>query len=306
MTKIFTIILNWNRPDDTLECLKSLSRINKDGFENEIVIVDNASSDNSINLLKKYVSRDSNYKILINNSNLGFAEGNNIGIRYALEHKAEYVLVLNNDTVVEKNMLIELFRSAKKHPQAGAISPKIYFEKGFEFHKDKYQNSELGKIIWYAGGSIDWNNVYGANRGVDEVDKSQFADTEETDFFTGACVLFNSKSLREVGLFDKKYYMYLEDADLSMRMKKQGWGVLYTPKALIWHKVAGSSGIGSDLNDYFISRNRLLFGLKYAPTRSKLALIKESIKFAISGRQWQKVGIKDFYLRRFGQGSWSL
>jgi hypothetical protein len=113
-----------------------------------------------------------------------------------------------------------------------------------------------------------------------------------------------SEALKNAGLFEEKYFMYLEDADLSQRLKRKGWEVLYTPKAEIWHKVAQSSGIGSDLNDYFITRNRLLFGMRYAALRTKFALIRESIRLLLTGRKWQKTGIRDFYLGRFGRGSW--
>ena len=99
--------------------------------------------------------------------------------------------------------------------------------------------------------------------------------------------------------------MYLEDADLSLRMRRAGWKVLYTPYGHLWHKVAQSSGIGSDLNDYYITRNRLLFGMRYASLKTRLALYKESLRFLLDGRDWQKKGVMDFYLGRFGKGSWN-
>ena len=151
---------------------------------------------------------------------------------------------------------------------------------------------------------MDWDNIYGSNHGVDEVDKGQFEKTRETDFATGACMLLRSEALKDIGLFDEKYFMYLEDADLSEKLKKKGWEVLYTSKTEIWHKVAQSSGIGSDLNDYFITRNRLLFGMRYAKCRTKLALVRESFKLLLTGRRWQKTGVRDFYLGRFRKGSW--
>ncbi len=150
---------------------------------------------------------------------------------------------------------------------------------------------------------MDWGNVYGENRGVDEVSSNKFNKVEQIDFATGACMFLNTDCLKEVGMFDEHYFMYLEDADLSVRIKKKKWKVLYVPKGILWHKVAQSSGIGSDLNDYFITRNRLMFGMRYAPIRSKLALIKESIKFLLTGRKWQKRGVLDFYSGNFGKGS---
>lgn len=98
--------------------------------------------------------------------------------------------------------------------------------------------------------------------------------------------------------------MYFEDVDISVRFRKAGYRILFNPKGIVFHKVSQSSGIGSDLNDYFITRNRLLFGIRYAPLRSKLALIRESVKLLVSGRKWQKIGVLDFYRRNFGRGSW--
>jgi GT2 family glycosyltransferase len=287
--------------------LESIKKLEVSGFELEIVVVDNASSDGSQKAVErtfKNITKKNVYcKQIYNKANLGFAAGNNVGMKYSLDSGADYLLVLNNDTEVDKNVVKKLLEVANKHTKAGAISPKIYFAKGFEFHK-KYKKQDLGKVIWYAGGDMDWNNIYGSNYGVDEMDKGQFEKTKETDFTTGACVLLNSKALKDVGLFDEKYFMYSEDADLSQRLKKNGWRVLYTPETHIWHKVAQSSGIGSDLNDYFITRNRLLFGVRYAKLRTKIALIRESFRFLATGRKWQKIGIRDFYLGRFGKGSW--
>ncbi len=306
--KVSIIILNWNRKKDTIECLESIENLQILGFELEIVVVDNASSDGSQKaveqIFKKITEKNILCKQIRNTTNLGFAAGNNVGMRYSLDSGADYLLVLNNDTEVDKSLIKKLLKVAKKYSKVGTISPKIYFAKGFEFHKNRYKRKDLGKVFWYAGGDMDWDNVYGSNHGVDEVDKGQFEKAKETDFATGACMLLKSEALKDVGLFDEKYFMYLEDADLSQRLKRKGWEVLYTPKTEIWHKVAQSSGIGSDLNDYYITRNRLLFGMRYAKFRTKLALVRESFKLFLTGRRWQKIGVRDFYLGRFEKGSW--
>ncbi|OGM19075.1 hypothetical protein A2686_00745 [Candidatus Woesebacteria bacterium RIFCSPHIGHO2_01_FULL_38_10] len=309
MDKVFVVILNWNGVSDTIECLNSIRELSIINYQLSIIVVDNASSDGSLEEIERVLKRVTKEKrisseLIKNKENLGFAAGNNTGIKHALKHEADFILLLNNDTLVDRGLVTGLLTSVKKYPKAGLISPKIYFAKGFEFHKKRYKKDKLGKVIWYAGGDIDWRNVYGVNHGVDKVDKGQFAKVQETDFATGACVFLRAKALREVGVFKKKYFMYFEDVDLSQRMKRKGWQVLYSPKGHLWHKVAQSSGIGSELNDYFITRNRMLIGLKYAPFRSKLALIKESVRLLNSGRKWQKLGVRDFYLGRFGKGSW--
>ncbi len=303
LPKVFIIILNWNGIDDTLSCLESIKKLNVKDCELGVIVVDNGSTDDSVEKLRKLVFREIDFRLVTTSTNLGFAGGNNVGIKYALESGADYMMILNNDTIADKNLITELLKVAKKE-RVAAVSPKIYFHSGYEFHKDRYKKNELGKVIWYAGGKIDWKNVYGENRGVDEVDLGQFQNTSNTGFATGACMFLTAIAVKEVGMFDEKYFLYLEDVDLSVRIKKKGWKVKYAPKAIVWHKVSQSSGIGSGLNDYFITRNRLLFGMKYASIRTKAALIKESVKFVLTGRRWQKKGVSDFYNGRFGKGGW--
>jgi GT2 family glycosyltransferase len=303
MSKVFVVVLNWNGKKDTLQCLQSLEKAKKDNFSLDVVIVDNASTDDSVAAIKLYKPKNFKKHIMESPDNAGFAGGNNLGIHYSLALDADYILILNNDTILDKNTIAEFLNAAKKYPKAGIFSPKIYFARGFEYHK-KYKQNELGKVIWYAGGEIDWNNVYASNYGVDQVDNGQFDQEREIDFATGACMFIRASTLKRVGLFDERYYLYMEDVDLSMRMKKYQYTIYYIPSAYLWHKVSQSSGIGSDLNDYYTTRNRLLFGITYAPLRAKFALLRESFWLAQNGREWQKVGARDFYLRNFGRGSW--
>lgn len=311
MLKVFVVILNWNRPKDTLECVESVRRLRVEGYKINVVIVDNASTDESVDKFNKLkgnsrhvTGRKYKLEVLKNEENLGFAGGNNVGIEYSLKHGADFVLILNNDTRVHPDLMVRFIEVAKRISDFGAASPKIYFEKGFEFHKARYKKSDMGRILWYAGGEIDWDNVYGKTRGVDEVDKDLYNKIEDTDFATGTCMFISRKALEDVGLFDKKYFMYYEDTDLSVRIKKSAFKILYVPQAIVWHKVAQSSGIGSELNDYFITRNRLLFGFRFARFRTKLALFRESLKLFLKGRKWQKIGVKDFYTGNFEKGSW--
>ncbi len=311
MTKVSIVILNWNHAEDTLECLKSVKGLKAYGFELLCVVVDNGSKDDSVKRITYFIDRENkahqreiSWRIIGTDVNRGFAGGNNFGIKYSLEEHADFIVILNNDTIVDKNLVKGLIETAVKHPTVGIISPKIYFAEGYEFHKERYQRKDQGRVIWYAGGSMDWNNIYGSNRGVDEVDNDQYDKVEETDFATGACMMLSRQAVVAAGLFDEKYYLYLEDADLSQRMKKKGFDVIYSPKGHLWHKVSQSSGIGSSLNDYFITRNRFLFGMRYASLRTRFALYKESIRLMSNGREWQKWGVLDFYLRNFGKGSW--
>lgn len=300
MKKVYIVILNYNGGKTTIDCLKSVTKL-KDGkdFEIETVVVDNGSSDNSVEEIRKAYEK---ITILENPNNLGFSGGCNEGIRYAVKNDADYVVLLNNDTRVDDELIIKLVDAAEEG--VAAVVPKIYFEKGFEYHKDKYSEKDLGKVIWYAGGKMDWNNLIGSNVGVDEVDRGQFDKKYATDLATGCCLLLTRQALSSVGLFDDRYFLYYEDADLSERIKKNGFEIIFEPKAIMWHKNAESSGgSGSGLQDYYISRNRLLFGMTYAPLKTRIALVRESMRLLVSGRKWQKKGIADYFKHKFGKGS---
>ncbi len=306
--KLSIVVLNYNGKDLLINCLNSINNALADksdrNLEVEIVVVDNASTDDSRAYLEQLTVKSYQLKAIFNNRNLGFTGGNNAGIKYALKNKADYVMVLNNDVIVKNPFWLPMVDYLEKNPNVGVIGPKIYFAPGFEFHQDRYSKEEQGRVIWYAGGKIDWQNIYCSHRGVDEVDKGQYDQVDETDFVSGCCLLSSKKVWQKVGLFDDKYFLYYEDSDFSQRVKKSGWQTVYFPRSHIWHLNAGSSESGGDLQDYFITRNRLFFGMRWAPLRSKISLFRESIKHLITGRKWQKIGARDFYLNRFGRGSW--
>ena len=270
---ISLIILNYNGLNDTLACLESLEVVEADNNSLETIVVDNNSSDGSQEALSKL----KNIVFIQNDRNLGFSKGNNVGIKYALNKGSDFVILLNNDTIVEKSFVKNLVQAANK---ADIISPKIYFAKGYEFHKKRYSEKDLGKVIWYAGGKIDWQNVIGKHVGVDAVDKGQFSKSAITDFATGACMLVKREVFEKIGFFDEKYFLYLEDMDLCVRAKKAGFKILFEPRAAIWHKNAASiGGSGSSLQDYYFTKSRLLFALKFAKLRTKFAVFRQVYSF---------------------------
>ena len=299
MSKIATLILNFNDLNNTLECLKSLKDIKTIGFDHQIFLVDYGKQ----NQTSKFKATFPSLNLYRQEANLGFSAANNFLIKKAFNWGADYILLLNNDTLVSPNFIKTLYKYLDSHPQVAAVSPKIYFAKGFEFHKNKYDDKDLGKVIWYAGGKIDWQNLYCSHLGVDQVDQAQFDQIYSTDFFSGCCALINVPALNHVGLFDPKYFLYWEDVDLSYRLKKAGYNISYCGKTHIWHKNAGSSSVGSDLQTYFLNRNRLYFGLKYARPKTKLALLKQSLSL-LKGTKWQKQATLDFYFAKMGIGSW--
>lgn len=293
--KIAIVVLNFNGLEDTLECLESLRRLEVAKNTLEIIVVDNASQDGSAEALSKL--RDIN--LLTTSNNLGFCGGNNLGIKRALARGADWILILNNDTITDPHLIEVFLKDAK---DAGIITPKIYFSPGFEFHKSRYKKSELGKVIWYAGANIDWQNIIGTHNGVDEVDRGQFSKKREIDLATGACMFVSRKVFDNIGTFDEKYFLYLEDMDFCVRAKKAGFKILFEPKAILWHKNAASTGgSGSDLQDYYITRNRLLFAARYAKVRTKIAVVKQVIKESAS--PIKRKALLDFFTFKFGKGS---
>src|SRR3989344_804558 len=305
MKKVFISIINFNGKKNTIECLKSIDNLNITGVDFNVVVVDNASKEKLD--LKENFLKNVPLKIILNNKNLGFSGGHNLGVNYALSNNADYIVILNNDTILDKNLIYELLNAFNKDSSIGIVSPKIYFAKGHEFHKERYKDKDLGKVIWYAGGVMDYKNIIGRHRGVDEIDTGQYDKISSIDFATGCCMAVRREVFEKIGMLDEKYFLYYEDNAFSQKAKKAGFSIMFQPKSVVWHRNAeAAGGSGSPLQDYYISRNRLLFGLKYAPLRSKVALIKESIKLLVIGRQWQKKGIRDFYLGRFGRGSYLL
>ncbi len=273
-----------------------------------LVVIDNASQDGSVLVAQRAqklaeVIKGANIHLIRNAANLGFAAGNNVGINWALRQGFEYIGLLNNDVLVGNRFWEPLVQFLAKHRRAGVATTKIFFAPGYEYQQ-KYRSAEKGRVVWAVGGKIDWANVVGTNRGVDEVDKGQYERPAEVDVASGCLLLAKREVWKKVGLLDNRYFMYYEDADWSQRVKRQGWQVWYVPGGVIWHFNAGSSQVGGSLQDYFITRNRLLFGMRWAPWRAKLALLRESVRLLFSGREWQRRGIRDFYLRRFGRGSW--
>ena len=305
MKRVVISAIHFGQRKNTVDFLASLEQLSQKSFNIIVVLIDNNAKESFRR--DDYDAKHFPLTVLQNKENLGFAGGHNVGIRYALKSEADYVLVVNNDTVVDRGLVEELVSVAEEDKKIGIVAPKIYFAKGFEFHKGRYTASEEGKVFWYAGGMTDWSNVIAHHRGVDEVDHGQYDMVEQTDFASGCCMLIKKEVFEKVGMFDEKYFLYYEDSDLCARVKKSGYKIIYAPKAVLWHQNASSAGgSGSQLQDYYISRNRLLFGLRYAPVRSKIALMRESIRLVVSGREWQKQGVIDFYLRKFGKGSYQV
>ncbi len=300
MIHVSIILINYNTKSDTLECLKSLQNIKTTNFRTAVIIIDNGSKE-PFELPKNIDA--GNIKILRSESNKGYTGGNNLGIYYAVEKfNSDYVLLLNNDTTVDEEFLKELVKTAESDPRIGMVASKIYFSKGREFHAQSYKKDELGKILWYAGGSIDWNHLAAFHRGVDEVDRGQFDTQTESDFATGCSVLVKREILEKVGTLDKRFFLYMEDVDWSVRVIKAGYTVAFAPKSIVYHKNAGSSGgSGSSTQTYYQTRNRLLFAFKHGSWKEIVTALRIAVTILLKGSATERQAVLHFFTMQFGK-----
>ncbi len=297
MKKIAIVIVNWNGKNDTLAVLDSLKKMNARGNDIDVIVVDNGSTNDSVSVIQRAHPW---VRIIETGKNLGFTGGNNVGIRAALEKRTQFIWLLNNDTIVEKNALCLV--DAFEDRGVGIVGSKIYFAPGHEFHKDRYKARDQGRVIWYAGGLVDWENMYASHRGVDEVDKGQYDKESETAFITGCSMMIRREVFEKVGFLDDAYYLYFEDLDFCLRAKRAGYGLHYYPKSVIWHVNAGSSGgAGNPLHEYYLTRNRLLVGMRYAPMRTKAALLREAVGLVLWGSTVRRKAVFDAFFGKFGK-----
>lgn len=299
---ISIVLVNYNTPDETKACLRSLSKIKHSGFNFQVIVVDNGSKE-SLLLSKKFLETMKNVDLVRSETNLGFSGGSNLGIQYALDHyDSDFFLLLNTDTIVDENFLQELYDVASNNSQVGLVVPKIYFHKGYEFWASDYQGKKLGQVIWYAGGVFDWKNLFAFHVGVDELDRGQFESSSETDFVTGCCMLISREVIERVGLIDDSYFLYLEDVDYSMRVKAARLKLIFAPKAKVWHKISSSTGgSGSKLQLYYQSRNRLYLAFKYGKGRQYLTALHLLYNFLLKGESIERKAVLDLLLGRMGK-----
>ena len=284
--EVSIVVLNWNGWEDTLECIESIF---SSGYPRcKVVIVDNGSQDQSVEHIRDYADgkfgiksqlrastsipkqhkmREFNLNeiegknkldchcplVLIKSpENFGFAEGNNIGIRFALNYLSpDYVLLLNNDTFVEEKFLENLVEVAGKDEYIGIVGPKIYY-----YHKPDMINS--------AGVMMNWPSGIGTNLGIGCLDNGQFDETSDFDALIGVCLLIRTSLFEKVGYLDKKFFLLLEETDFCIRARKNNFRVIFHPKSKVYHK-EGFSGKLNPSSLYYTSRNRLFLIRKHQP-----------------------------------------
>ena len=289
--KVGIVILNWNGREVLLDCLRSVSRLRYPHFE--VIVVDNGSRDGS----KEMLARDFPGVLRIENDvNLGFATGNNQGIRLALERGHDYVMVLNNDTILDADCLTWLVRRAQSDSQIGAVSPKIYF-------------AEPTDRLWFAGGTFNYWTGRNGHVGYKSPDTGAWDTPREIQFACGCSFLAPRCVWQEVGGFDERFFRSSEDVDWSVRVQKAGYKSFYEPSSIVWHResfdIIRNEGLAGIL--YFWTRNNLAVMYKHArwyhwltflPCFGALTLKRTLVALRI--RDWATIkallrGVGDFY-----------
>jgi GT2 family glycosyltransferase len=238
-SKVAIIIVNWKQYELTKSCLFSLKKINCD--DHQIILIDNESNQKELKSIKNQFE---NIVTFSNEKNLGFTGANNIGIKHAIKNEFEYVMLINNDTEVEKNFINPLIDSLEKYKNLGAVQPLIL-------------NFSKTKKVWNAGGFL--NKFFGYSY----VNKNTEGIKKNIDWITGCCFFVRTEVIKKIGLLDDNFFAYYEDIDWSIRIKNAGYDLAFIESSVIYHH--GSKSSQNQLNEgtlspfvhYFNIRNHL-------------------------------------------------
>jgi GT2 family glycosyltransferase len=250
---VWIIILNWNGLEDTLACLASLEHLEAPTFGVQTVVIDNGSLQNPTSEIER---RFPGVKVVRLDSNTGFAGGCNFGAALALQAGADYVLLLNNDTVVQPGFLEPLVAYLDRHPEAAIAAPVICY-------------SNRPNTVWFGGGKIRLALGYFQHRYLNQSREHVPAEPMITDYVSGCCMLVERQLIAAIGLFDERFFAYYEDSDFCLRARQHGYTIACVPQSLIWHKVSASmrrdlsEGTTSPLKHYLLTRNRIATVIKH-------------------------------------------
>jgi GT2 family glycosyltransferase len=263
MPAVALVVLNWNGANDTLACLVSLETLTYPNFR--VLLVDNGSTDDSIAQFRAY-SAPYPLELLTTNHNLGYAGGNNVGTRRAIDTGAEFVLILNNDTTVSPELLEQLVESAQRHPDAGVFSARLlYFDRP--------------STVWFDG--AEWNRrinfLEWPGQDLDIADLP--CEDHETAYACGAALFFRVRVVQQIGLLDELFFLVWEEVDWCYRAREAGWKILVVPSARVWHKVGASFGSEcSPLRTYFSTRNELLWFQRHASRAARIRIALKTLE----------------------------
>lgn len=237
------IVLTWNGKEHLEECLSAL--LAQTYPEKEIILTDNASTDGTVAFVR---DRFPSVRVVANGKNLGYAGGNNQGIRAA---RGAYVALINNDTRADPAWLSEMVAVMQSDPSCGMVAGKILS------YGDRRVIDNVGHVF-YRDGTF-------RGRGRLEVDRGQYDRPEEVLSPSGCALLFRRSALDRVGLFDDEFFIYGDDAELSLRLRLNGWKAVYAPAAVVYHKYSASTGAYSPFKAFLVERNRIWLTIKYFP-----------------------------------------
>jgi GT2 family glycosyltransferase len=257
------IVLSWNGREDTLRCLESLTQASAPGGLG-IVCVDNGSADGSVEAVRE---RFPSVTVIENGANLGYSGGNNVGIRHALAAGAEWVVLVNNDAVVAPDFAEGFQRVAGEHPGAGILCGKLFFE-------------DRPDRIWFAGQRFSTLLGYsGRPRGNGRLDGPRYQRVEPVDRAVGALMAISRAAIDAVGVLDEELFAYVEDVDLSLRVRDAGFEVLFAPGARAWHRVSGATGgdRASTHTSYYGVRNTIVVVERWRPLRAVGTALRRAV-----------------------------
>lgn len=240
---VAVVILNWNRPVETLECLAAVYRSTYPNFH--VVIVDNGSQDDSVERVSTAYPQA---KLLRSMTNLGYAGGNNLGLQEALDHEAEYILILNNDAFVEPQTLSEMVRSAEEDHRTAAVGCKV------RLYEDPQRLLAAGECF---------------ERGAYPRDDGSYDTARNSTYAVGCCILLSRRALLQIGLLDEAYFLIHEEKDWCYRATRTGYRIRYQPRAEVQHKLSFTNQ-WSPAYHYLFFRNQLRFWRRYSPPASRL------------------------------------
>lgn len=237
---VYILVLNWNDSNNTVCCVKSLEQLNYKNYK--VVIIDNGSIDDSV---QRFTKELSDHIILKNDANLGYGAGNNRGILYSLNCGADYIWVLNNDTIVYPDSLCNLVELIIKNKNIGALGSVLYY----------YDNPH--QIQAWGGGKI--NKYCGFSKHF----KSQPKKINDIDYIMGASLFLSSEAIKSVGMFDEAYFMYWEDVDLCYRFVRAGWNISVAGNSKVLHKESASLGPRNSLLVRYYNFSAVIFCSKH-------------------------------------------
>lgn len=295
--KISVILVNYNGKVYNDKCIKSiLNSTIKDKLQ--IVVVDNASTDDSLTDIKEHWGQNEQVSILELDENYGFSRANNEGIRWAIERGYEYFLLLNNDTEIVFDAIEKLIKCQQQ--TGGIVVPKILY-------------ADRPEIIWYAGGKFTQIVKKPVQLGLNQKDKGQYNTRQKCDFANGCCMLLNRQIIQTLGYLDERFFLYYEDTEYSFRAKEKEVPVWYCADAVVYHKVNGSTkGNEKPASVYYITRNWLIcnrmylkssfivFWLYFMCNRAAWALIW-LVQGKIEMIRAELRGIGDYYRKKYGR-----